>query len=290
MNIKSSLRLAGLSLFASTSLSMAEKVDFTLKFEPGQTYVNETQMEQKMALTLAGQPVETSSEMKLTTYQNVSEEGEGLRVEQGTSFLAMDISTGGMDMSYSSDEPGGPLSATMGPLLKAKTTVLLDAEGKITKVEAPAIPGMEAVGMGKEEMELAARTAFDLFPNQEVAVGEKWSSKTRMPMGGLTSEPVALLYEMTFEKMVEEEGRQLAQVTLTGKIESEDENLVLNSKKIEGMILFDPKLGQARKVEITMNLEMGLPAGIEAEEGAPGVMPIQTSTTSRLVEVKATGE
>lgn len=290
MKIQSTILLASWSLLVGSSLTFAEKVDFSLKFEPGQTYINETTMDQGMTMTMAGQEIATTSKMKMMTYQNVTQADEGLKVEQGTSVMKIDINTAGMDMNFDSENPAGPLAATMSPLLDAKTIVLLDAEGNISKVEAPAIPGMEMMGMGKKELELAARSAFDLYPNREIAEGGKWTSTTEMPLGGLTQKPVELSYEMTFEKMVEQDGKQLAKVLLTGTVESDDENLTIKSKKIDGTILFDSEVGQAHEITITMNLEMSLPAGIPAQEGAPAMMPISTTTTSRLVEVKPTAK
>lgn len=282
--------LSGLSLLSSATLSLAEKVDFTLKYKPGQTYLNEVETKQSMVMVMAGQPLNSSSEMTMVTYQNITEMGEGLQIEQGTNSVKMDMNTGGMQLNYDSEEPKGVLAATLQPLMEARTRIALDADGKITKVEAPAIPGMEMMGMGKEEMEQVARSTFDLFPGREVAEGEKWTSKTKMPMGGITPDAVELVYEMTFEKMVEAEGKKLAQVSLTGSMSDEGENISVKSKEITGTILFDPEEGQPAQITMKMSLEMGLPAGIPAEEGAPGVVPIEITTTSRLLEVKPTAE
>ncbi len=172
------------------------------------------------------------------------------------------------------------------PLMDAETIMTLDLEGKVLSVEAPEIPGMENMGMGKEEMEQSVRELSELMANKVVTQGESWTALSQLPTGGMTKEPVSVKYTMTFIGMSEKEGRELAKVKIAGSIQSEDENLKVTSKELSGMLFFDPEIGQPREMTITMDLEIGLPEGAIIAEGAAGKMPMKMKTVSKLVEIK----
>lgn len=279
-----SIGLITLSLCGS---SVGEGVKFQLNFVPGKVYVTKTSMAQTSSMVMAGQEIKTVMKMDAVTNQKVTagEEG-GVSVEQAVSSMKMDLNAGGMAMVFDSENPEGPLAAMFEPLLEAKTTMVLGKDGEVLKVDAPVVPGMENLGMGREELAQSAREMADMMPNKEIAVGESWTSKSLLPTGGMTEKPVTITYTMTFEGMVENEGKELAKVSVKGSIEDGDENIQVTSREISGVMLYDPKGGQPHETTLLLDIEIGLPEGAAVAEGAAGKMPMKMKTVSRLVEVK----
>ena len=264
----------------------AEGVSFQLKFEPEKSYHTETEVVQSSEMMLGGQKINSSADMKIKTVQKATAVEGGIEVKQTMDSIKMKMNAGGMEMDFDSENPQGMLAGMFAPMMEAKTTTLYSEKGEILKVEVPAIPGMENLGMGKEELEQSAREVADMMPNKVVAVGESWTSQSQLPLGGMTEKPVAISYTMNFAEMVEKEGNQVAKVEIKGKIEDGDENLQVTSKKIEGVMYFDPELSQPRELVLTMELEIGLPEGVAVAEGDAGKMPMKMTSTSRLIEVK----
>ena len=277
---------ATLALVLATA-AQAEEVLFQLKFEPGKVYLTETEMKQKATLALAGQVIETSTAMNSIHSQTVSKADEGVKgvtIVQKFEQIKMDVDSGGMKATFDSRNPQGDLAMIMNSVMATKTRTNLGADGKVISIEAKVMPGMEMIGMGEEEMEQSARDVMDLMANKKVAEGESWTSTSKQPTGGLTEKPVTINYTLTFDSMVEKDGRRLAKVLIEGKIDEGDGNLQVTSKELSGQMLFDPEIGQPREITSIIDLEIGLPEGAHVAEGAPGKMPMRTEMVSRLKE------
>lgn len=283
--IKQIALVSGFAALSLAAFSTAEEVTFQLKFEPGKTYLSETDVKQNMVMPMGGQEMKTAMTMRMVSSQKVTKAEEGLQVVQGMESMNMDMDAAGMKMAYDSKNPQGPMAAMFGSLMDAKTTLVIDEKGKLVSVKADAIPGMENMGMGPEEMEQAAREMSDMMPNKAVAVGDSWKSTTTMPMGGIT-EPVSINYVMTFQEMTELEGSKVAKVDIKGEVNADDGNLQVTSKELKGHMLFDPKIGQPREYHMIVDLEIGLPEGEDVAEGAPGKIPMRTETVTRLKEIQ----
>lgn len=264
----------------------AEEVLFQLKFEAEKEYLTAMEMKQTMVMPMAGQEMRTSVMMNALSSQKVSQVEKGVEVVQQLDRLLLDMDAAGMKMTFDSENPEGPMAALMAPMLQAKTTMLLGKEGQVLSVKADAAPGMENMGMGKAELEQTARELSDMMANRIVSEGESWQAKSELPLASLTTEPVSVSYTLTFEKMVEHEGHQVAKVNIKGTVDENDGNLQVTSKELSGEMLFDPVLGQPRLMTMTIDLEIGVPEGVDVAEGAPGKMPMKTETISRLKEVK----
>ncbi|MGJ8723515.1 MAG: DUF6263 family protein [Roseibacillus sp.] len=282
---KSILYPSALALVFSASIS-AEEVLVQLKFEPGKVYITETEVKQSAVIAMAGQEMKTAMTMKATTSQTVTKAETGVTIVQKMDSMFMDMDAAGMKMTFDSENPEGPLAMMFGPLMEAETTMNLGPDGKVISIKAQAVPGMEAMGMGKEEMTQAAREMTDMMANKTVAEGASWTTTSKLPTGGMTEKPVTINYTMTFDSMVEKEEHRLAKILIVGKVDEGDGNLQVTSKELTGEMLFDPKIGQPREMTMIVDLEIGLPEGAEVAEGAPGKMPMRTETVSKLKGVK----
>ena len=271
------------SAFSEEALA---EVLFQLKFEPEKVYLTDSEMKQSMTMPMAGQQMKTSALINATTSQTVKKVEEGGEIVQKMESMMMDMDAAGMKMNFNSENPQGPMAAMMAPMMDAKTTLVVNGDGNVVSVEAKALPGMENLGMGEDEMKQTARELLDMMANKKVSEGGSWKSISKMPMAGLTEEPVTINYTLTFEKMTEYEGHDVAQVKIEGVVDANDGNLQVTSKELTGQMLFDPAIGQPREVKMVVDLEIALPEGAAAAEGAPGKMPMRTETVSKLKEIK----
>ncbi|MBK1832717.1 hypothetical protein [Roseibacillus ishigakijimensis] len=276
-----------LSILAfSSSAWSAEEVFFQLKFEPGKTYLIESKIEQKATMPMAGQQIETESTMTLVTSQQVSKHEEGLAVVQKSESLLVDMTVGGMALSYNSAKPQGPAAAMFAPMLEASSTLVLGEKGEVISVTAQVPVGLEAMGMGEAEVKQSAREMVDLMANKKVKEGGNWLVISSFPLGGIVEKPVPVVYTLVFEKMVDQDERRLAKVRVSGEVKPEPGPLTVTAKEMGGYFLFDPEIAQVREAVLTYDFEIGLPEGTPLAPGAAGKMPLKMKSHSVLSEIK----
>jgi len=286
MQLSQFTSLFGFFAFSGLNLVCAEGVKFQLKFEPEKSYFTKTTVEQSADMMMGGKDVKSAVKMEMTTEQKAAAAAEGVEVKQSMSALKMSMDVGGMAMSFDSENPEGALAGMFKPLLDAESTTLYSNEGEILKIETPAVAGMENLGMGKDELEQSIRELSNMMPNRVIQVGESWTSKSQLSMGGITKDPVEVVYTLNFESLEEREGVEVAKVQIKGKIEDGDDNIQVTSKKLEGVMYFDGELGQPREWTVEMNLKIGLPEGVPVAGGAKGDMEMDVISTSKLIAVK----
>ncbi|MDP7496082.1 MAG: hypothetical protein QGI77_06605, partial [Roseibacillus sp.] len=128
------------------------------------------------------------------------------------------------------------------------------------------------------------------LPDKEVKPGDSWKTEVDLPMGGIGGK-VTIDYTLKLEGIVEQEGREVARISISGRTKEGDakegeEVLKTEVKEATGTMLFDIGLGQPLEVATTILLETGLPAGIPQAEGAPGKMPLKTVSVAKLIGVE----
>jgi hypothetical protein len=201
-------------------------------------------------------------------------------------------------MDYDSDKnpEGGVLGASLKPLFDLEVRTIYDKQGKIVEIAGlDDLAGLDQVGMGKEQLEMMVRESSEMLPGREVKPGETWKAEMDLPLAPLSDQPAAMAFELTFVGMVERGGKQLAHITLAGKVSMDAEAgveapLQMSSKLVKGEIFFDVELGQPRESRMEMELEMGVPANVPLAEGAPGKMPMSILTTQKLLSVGDAGK
>ena len=186
---------------------------------------------------------------------------------------------------------GGILGASLKPLFDLKVSTVYGEDGKILEIGGlDGLEGLDQVGMGREQIEMMVRSSSQLVPGKEVEPGETWKASMELPMAPLAKDPAIMEFELTFEGMQEKGGKNLAHITLTGKVavgEAAEGQapIQLRSKSITGEMFFDVELGQPRESSMKMELEMGVPENIPLEEGAPGKFPMSVLSTQKLLSV-----
>ncbi|MDP0492382.1 MAG: hypothetical protein Q7Q71_15145 [Verrucomicrobiota bacterium JB023] len=285
--ILSSLFFFGLAFpISAQEAGQDQAVSLKLNYVPGNSYVTETVMTQEMTMAMGGQEIESNVSMTMVKTATASAVDEGVKVSESTDRMIMKVDTGGMQLDFDSENPEGPMAGVLAPMLESKTHIVYDADGGIVSVEVPEIPGGAAMGMDQESLEIAAKEMAEMMPGKPVKPGEKWISKSQLPLGQLTEEPVAIKYEMVFVGMKEIDGRQLAQISIDGSIQGGDENLKLTSKSISGEMYFDSAVGQVRTMTMDVDMEIGLPEGVPVQEGGAGVIPMKSHIETTLKEIK----
>jgi len=230
----------------------------------------------------------------MRVHNDVSPHEKGLRVSQAFDSIRMRQEMQGLVMEYDSSDPskgGGLLGTVLKPMTEIKFAAIYDKKGKVVGTEGlDEVQGADQLGMGKEELEAMARQSSEFLPGRDVKPGDTWKSEVDLPMGELGGK-VTIDYTLKLENIVEQEGRKVARVSLSGKTKAAEEKegeelLKTEVKEATGMMLFDIELGQPLEISTTTLLETGLPAGIPQAEGAPGKMPIKSVSVQRLVGVE----
>jgi hypothetical protein len=201
----------------------------------------------------------------------------------------------GAVIEYDSEDPaknGGILGPMLQPLKDAKYASIFDADGKLIELEGlDEIQAPGQMGFGKGELEAMAKQSAELMPGKDVSPGDSWDAEVKLPLGGLGND-LSLMYTLKLEGIEEIDGKSIARISITGRMKEGDEDveqgaLAVEAKKITGLMLFDIELGQPTEMSTTVELEMALPAGVPVEEGAPGKMPVSSTTVQKLIKVEA---
>ena len=270
-------------------------VELKLKWQPGKRYVFDNTADSFMKMPLPGQGlIETKGRMVLRVHNDVSAHEKGTKVGHAFDSVRMRQEMQGLVMEYDSSDPskgGGLLGTVLKPMTETKFAVIYDKKGKMVGFEGlDDVQGADQLGMGKEELEAMARQSSEFLPGRDVKPGDSWKSEVDLPMGELGGK-VTIEYTLKLENVGEQEGREVARISLSGKTkegdgEGAEEILKTEVKEATGMMLFDIDLGQPLEVATTILLETGLPAGIPQAEGAPGKLPLKSVSVVKLVGVE----
>ncbi len=272
-------------------------VELKLKWDPGKRYVFENTADSSAKMPLPGQGlIETKGKLVLRVHNDVSEHAKGIRVGHAFSSVKMRQEMQGLVMEYDSADPakgGGLLEQVLKPLAETKFSAIYDKKGELVKTEGlDEVQGAGQLGMGKAELESMALQASSLLPGRDVKAGDTWNADVNLPMGAVGGE-VDITYTLKLEEIVKKEGREMARISITGKAkqpekgQSVEEVLQVDVRKATGAMIFDVALGQPVEYSTTVELEMGLPAGLPQAEGAPGKMPLKTVSISKLIAVES---
>lgn len=273
----------------------AGAVELRLKWQPGKRYIFDNTAESSMKMPLPGQGlIETKGRMVLRLHNDVSAHEKGARVSHAFDSVRMRQEMQGLVMEYDSSDPskgGGLLGTVLKPMTETRFAAIYDKKGKVVGTEGlEEVQGADQLGMGKEELEAMARQSSEFLPGRDVKPGDSWKSEVDLPMGELGGK-VTIDYTLKLENIVEQEGRKVARISLSGRTKLADEEgaeeiLKTEVKEATGMMLFDIDLGQPLEVATTILLETGLPAGIPQAEGAPGKMPLKSVSVQKLIGVE----
>lgn len=289
MKMKTALVLGIASLAALPSLA----VELKLKWQPGKRYVVENTTNSTATMPVPGQGmVETKSAMAMTMHHEATAHEKGVRVATEFERIKLKTAMAGFDMTFDSANPGqgGLLDQVLQPLVDTKYAAVYGENGELLELQGmDKVQGAGQLGLGKDEIEAMARQSVKFVPNKNVEVGDTWDAEIDVPMGALGTD-LTLVYTFKLEAVEDKDGKQIARVSMTGKAKEKaaEEGAVLNvvAKNVTGTMFFDVKLGQPVEMQTTLDLEMGLPAGVPQAEGAPGKMPVKSHSVQKLVKIE----
>mgnify|MGYP000005837440 CR=1 FL=1 len=163
-------KLLYLVVFAFTISATAQSTLLRLNYTKGDKYTMNMKMSQDMGTVM-------SMDMTMKMTQEItSVTGDEYVSEMKIAKMTMDMSQGGMNISYDStksddelDQAGQMMKAQMGPMLKAVITAKGNNLGEVLSTEMePNIPGAG---------DFANQSSNVVYPKEKVKVGDTWDFK-----------------------------------------------------------------------------------------------------------------
>lgn len=227
-------KLTAIVVLLVTTFTMAqEKVLLRVKYEKGAHYTMSMNMKQIMGMGLMTQDMSMETKYFI---ENVS--GEEYDATAKFTRMAMDMSQGGMKVSYDSskkdeelDENGKMMKVKMQPMLDAVITLKGNSMGEILEIK------MEPNVAGMGDMKDNAGTIP--YPKEEVTIGDTWTNSKIS--NGLSMNYVYTVNSITKEKVI---------LGVSGKVSGPGEGT------ITGTIDVDRKSGIPEKSNIEMAIKI----------------------------------
>jgi hypothetical protein len=212
------------------NVSAQESVLLRLNYKKGDSYLMNMKMTQDMGAVM-------SMDMGMKMSQKItSVTGDTYVSEMRITQISMDMSQGGMDMSYDSsksddelDDTGRMMKGQMGPMLKAVITVTGNNLGEVsdTKVE-PSIQGAQ---------DFADQSSNVIYPKNAVRVGDTWTmTKSQKGM------------DMNFTYKVKSITKDNVLLDVSGKV----------SGAADGTITGDMKIDKSSGVPLVSTINMNM--------------------------------
>lgn len=195
--------LASLPLLLLFSCGQGSKEPVTLKlnFKPGEKYLYTTQVSQNINATINGMNSGMDQSMLMEmTYAYEGEEAGNKKLKITYDHVAMNLNTAMGPVQYDSKNPGSTAStdmAFMNNLIGKSFIVKVAPNGDIAAVDglAELVNSLSAnedanvrssleTQFSDTTIRMMMQNSFDLYPGKPVKVGESWSKKSVMSMGG----------------------------------------------------------------------------------------------------------
>lgn len=214
------------------NVSAQESVLLRINYTKGDKYTVNMKMSQDMGTVM-------SMDMNMKMSQEITEvSGDTYVSKMKIGQIAMDMSQGGMNMSYDSsksddelDETGKMMKSQMGPMLTAVITAKGNNRGEVlSSTVEPNIPGTS---------DLANQSSNVVYPKNTVRVGDTWDFK-KSDKG----------MNMNFKYTVKSITPNAVMLGITGNIDG------MATGKITGSMNIDKKSGVPLKSIINMNMDV----------------------------------
>lgn len=286
---------AAVLLGAFTALALpCAAAELKLKWQPGKRYIFESSSNSSTKLPLPGAGVmESNGKMTMRLNNDVKPFEGGVKVGYGFSAIKMRQEMQGIVMEFDSEDPakgGGLIAQILKPLVDVKFDAVYDKKGalvEVTGLDKLQVAGQ--MGVGKAELRAMAEQSSQFLPKKAVVPGDTWSADVKMPMGSIGGD-LALTYSFKFEEIVKKDDREVARISITGKMndavkEGGEEVLKVEAKKVSGTMLFDIELGQPLEISTAVEMEMTVPDALQGGAGA-GKMPLKTLSVQKLIKIE----
>ncbi len=291
-------------LFLSlTTLAVAEDaaVELKLYWEPGQTYVQESDTDTTNFLTALGK----TSDQKLRLHQTTLITAQRTAAGQTEALVKIDSLLGemayeGQKHAFDSKNPGAAhpaLQQTLGGTAGKGFTLVYDDKGNFldakdtgSMVTGGATPDLASIATARQLATLYRRSLEMGLPPIPVRPGDKWISDETVPFPQAGNVQVKL--NAKFDGVVDREGRRQAQIAFEGTMKSKPDKdstgrelsterpvTLGDDSKVNGHIFFDLERKTISLAVFSATIQLKV-------EGK--VMPVRQQVTTRLVSMKPT--
>ena len=291
-----------LLLFSINAAAEGEAVELKLHWEPGQTYMQESDTDTVNFLTAIGK----TSDQKLRMHQTTRITVEKNARDQTEAHVLVESLLGEMTYEgqtnvYDSKNPASShpfLQRSFGGAVGRGFTLVYDAKDQYLDAKdagAAAPPGSEPdlieIANARQLADLYRRSLEMGLPSIPVQPGDKWISEqvVLFPQAG----SVEVKLNSKFDGIVEREGRRQAQIAFEGlmksqrdkdstgrELETERPVTMGDNSKVNGHVFFDLERRTISLAVFSATLQLKI-------EGKP--MPVRQQVTTRLVSMRPTG-
>jgi hypothetical protein len=230
-----------IAVFVLVAASVSAQQKYALRVNPDEGKTITQNMLMTMDIETRGQQITTDLTMGFTMTNTAKKENSYLFDVKYTG-IHMEMNAGGMQMTYDSKNPEAnefskQMHATVGKLVDNSILFSIDQLGRSADVKLP-----EGVNLPFDKSMF--ENISTVLPEQTIAIGESWTSKTESEESGVMAESKLTLIE------VNDQGYK---VNVEGKMFGPDAKQV---GSIEGFYVLDKKTCLTKITEITSNTEM----------------------------------
>ena len=296
------------ALLASTFLSLSlpataqdAPVELKLHWEPGQTYLQESDTDTTNFLTALGKTSDQKLKLHQTTSITVQKTPQGqTEARVLIESLLGEMSYEGKSYVFDSKNPGSSdprLQQTLGgaagkgfTLVYDDKDAFIDAKDTSSMVTGGAEPDLTSIANARQLATLYRRSLEMGLPKIPVRPGDKWISDEIVPFPQAGTVQVKL--NAKFDGVVDREGRRQAQIAFEGTMKSQrdkdstgndlstDRLVTLgDDSKVNGHVFFDLERKTISLAVFSATIQLKV-------EGKP--MPVRQQVTTRLVSMKPT--
>lgn len=290
-------------LLSLAALTLAEDaaVELKLHWEPGQTYVQESDTDTTNFLTALGK----TSDQKLRLHQTTHITAQRTAAGQTEARVKIDSLLGEMTYEgqkhvFDSNNPGAAhpaLQQTLGGTAGKGFTLVYDAKDNFldakdtgSMVTGGATPDLASIATARQLATLYRRSLEMGLPPIPVRPGDKWISDEIVPFPQAGTVQVKL--NAKFDGIVDREGHRQAQIAFEGTMKSKPDKdstgrelsterpvSLGDDSKVNGHIFFDLERQTISLAVFSATIQLKV-------EGK--VMPVRQQVTTRLVSMKPT--
>lgn len=290
-----------LCLFSS-SPAQDSPVELKLHWEPGQTYVQESDTDTTNFLTALGKPSDQKLRMHQTTSITVQKTPQGqTEAKVMIESLLGEMTYEGKSHVFDSKNPGASHPALQqilgGSAGKSFTLVyddkgaFVDAKDTSSMVTGGVEPDLTSIANARQLATLYRRSLEMGLPKIPVRPGDKWISDEIVPFPQTGTVQVKL--NAKFDGIVDREGRRQAQIAFEGTMKSQRDKdstgrelrterpvTLGDDSKVNGHVFFDLERKTISLAVFSATIQLKV-------EGKP--MPVRQQVTTRLMSMKPTG-
>ncbi len=291
-----------LLLFSVIAAAEEESVELKLHWEPGQTYMQESDTDTVNFLTAIGKTSDQKLRLHQTTRITVKKnERDQTEAQVLVESLLGEMTYEGQTHAYDSKNPasshpllqrsfGGAAGRGFTLVYDAKDQ-FIDAKDTAASVQAGAEPDLVDIANARQLADLYRRSLEMGLPSIPVRPGDKWISEQLVvfPQAG----NVEVKLNSKFDGVVEREGRRQAQIAFEGHMKTQRDKdgngrdltterpvTMGDDSKVNGHVFFDLDRRTISLAVFSATLQLKI-------EGKP--MPVRQQVTTRLVSMRPTG-